>query len=166
MSEPILQTLMGAIGSLGFAILFNVRGQRLFFAFLGGGIGWGVCCLAGLWWPDNEALCYFIATTTLALYAECMARLLRCPSTVMLVTGWIPLIPGGALYNSIAALVAKQMDDFVERTLHTIFLMIAMSAGILLAMTIVHILSPRARSRNSGNKKAIAESPAAFTETK
>lgn len=166
MSEPILQTLMGAIGSLGFAILFNVRGQRLFFAFLGGGIGWGVCCLAGLWWPDNEALCYFIATTALALYAECMARLLRCPSTVMLVTGWIPLIPGGALYNSIAALVAKQMDDFVERTLHTIFLMIAMSAGILLAMTIVHILSPRARSRNSGNKKAIAESPAAFTETK
>lgn len=166
MSEPILQTLMGAIGSLGFAILFNVRGQRLFFAFLGGGIGWGVCCLAGLWWPDNEALCYFIATTALALYAECMARLLRCPSTVMLVTGWIPLIPGGALYNSIAALVAKQMDDFVERTLHTIFLMIAMSAGILLAMTIVHILSPHARSRNSGNKKAIAESPAAFTETK
>lgn len=166
MSEPILQTLMGAIGSLGFAILFNVRGQRLFFAFLGGGIGWGVCCLAGLWWPDNEALCYFIATTALALYAECMARLLRCPSTVMLVTGWIPLIPGGALYNSIAALVAKQMDDFVERTLHTIFLMIAMSAGILLAMTIVHILSPRARSRNSGNKKAIEESPAAFTETK
>lgn len=166
MSEPILQTLMGAIGSLGFAILFNVRGQRLFFAFLGGGIGWGVCCLAGLWWPDNEALCYFIATTALALYAECMARVLRCPSTVMLVTGWIPLIPGGALYNSIAALVAKQMDDFVERTLHTIFLMIAMSAGILLAMTIVHILSPRARSRNSGNKKAIAESPAAFTETK
>lgn len=166
MSEPILQTLMGAIGSLGFAILFNVRGQRLFFAFLGGGIGWGVCCLAGLWWPDNEALCYFIATTALALYAECMARLLRCPSTVMLVTGWIPLIPGGALYNSIAALVAKQMDDFVERTLHTIFLMIAMSAGILLAMTIVHILSPRARSRNNGNKKAIAESPAAFTETK
>lgn len=166
MSEPILQTLMGAIGSLGFAILFNVRGQRLFFAFLGGGIGWGVCCLAGLWWPDNEALCYFIATTALALYAECMARLLRCPSTVMLVTGWIPLIPGGALYNSIAALVAKQMDDFVERTLHTIFLMIAMSAGILLAMTIVHILSPRARSRNPGNKKAIAESPAAFTETK
>ncbi len=166
MSEPILQTLMGAIGSLGFAILFNVRGQRLFFAFLGGGIGWGVCCLAGLWWPDKEALCYFIATTALALYAECMARVLRCPSTVMLVTGWIPLIPGGALYNSIAALVAKQMDDFVERTLHTIFLMIAMSAGILLAMTIVHILSPRARSRNSGNKKAIAESPAAFTETK
>lgn len=166
MSEPILQTLMGAIGSLGFAILFNVRGQRLFFAFLGGGIGWGVCCLVGLWWPDNEALCYFIATTALALYAECMARVLRCPSTVMLVTGWIPLIPGGALYNSIAALVAKQMDDFVERTLHTIFLMIAMSAGILLAMTIVHILSPRARSRNSGNKKAIAESPAAFTETK
>ena len=36
MLESILQTLMGAIGSLGFAIVFNVRGQRLFFAFLGG----------------------------------------------------------------------------------------------------------------------------------
>ena len=153
MLESILQTLMGAIGSLGFAIVFNVRGQRLLFAFLGGGIGWGVCCLAGICWPNNEALCYFIATTALALYSECMARILRCPSTVMLVTGWIPLIPGGALYNSIATLVAKQMDEFVHRTLHTIFLMVAMSAGILLAMTIVHILSFCRKKNRSGYKK-------------
>ena len=81
-----------------------------------------------------------------------MARILRCPSTVMLVTGWIPLIPGGALYNSIAALVAKQMDEFVHRTLHTIFLMVAMSAGILLAMTIVHILSFCRKKNRSGAK--------------
>lgn len=132
MPEFLIQTLMGAVGSLGFAIVFHVGGCRLLFCFLGGGIGWGVYGAAGIW-LENEAVRYLIATTVLTLYAEWMARRLRCPSTVLLVTGWIPLIPGGALYRSIRALVAGQFREFADRTLHTVLLMIAMSAGMLLA---------------------------------
>ena len=145
MPESVLQTLMGALGSLGFAILFNVRGRRLFFAFLGGVVGWGVYCLAALW-ISHEAVLYLIATAALTLYAELMARLLRCPSTVMLVTGWIPLIPGGSLYYTISALAAGRMSEFTDRALHTILLMIAMSAGVLLAMTVIHIFTPNKKT--------------------
>ena len=142
MPQPVLQTLMGAVGSLGFAILFHVRGRHLAFTFLGGLVGWGVYCLAALR-IENEALCYLIATAALGLYAEGMARVLHCPSPVLLVTGWIPLIPGGSLYTSISALVSGQLAEFTDRTLHTILLMIAMSAGMLLSMTVMHILLPR-----------------------
>jgi len=139
MIDASIQTLMGAIGALGFAIVFNVRGKRLFFSFLGGLVGWGVYCLADIW-LEHEALLYLIATTALTLYAELMARILRCPSTVMLVTGWIPLIPGGALYRTIHALVSGEFELFVHRTLDTMLLMIAMSAGVLLAMTVIHMI--------------------------
>lgn len=149
---PVLQTLMGAFGSVGFALLFRVRGKLLLFAFLGGLLSWGTYCVAGCF-VGHEALQYLIATTVLTLYSEAFARILRCPSTILLVTGWIPLIPGGALYRSISALVQNNMPLFVDRILHTFLLMIAMSAGMLLAMTVVHFISPL-RPHRKHDKKA------------
>ena len=139
--DPVLQTLMGALGSLGFALLFRVRWKMLIFAFLGGFLSWGTYCIAGIF-VGHEALQYLIATTALTLYAEAFARILKCPSIILLVTGWIPLIPGGALYYSISALVQSDMALFVDRILHTFLLMIAMSAGMLIAMTVVHMITP------------------------
>ncbi len=152
MIDPILQTLMGAFGSLGFAVLFRVRGKLLIFAFLGGLLSWGTYCIAGNF-VSHEALQYLVATTALTLYSEIFARILRCPSTILLVTGWIPLIPGGALYYSISSLVQGNMVEFVDRILHTFLLMIAMSAGMLLAMTVVHFITPL-RPRRKHEKKA------------
>lgn len=139
--DPFFQTVMGAFGSVGFALMFQVRGKMLIFAFLGGLLSWGTYCIAGLF-VGHEALQYLIATTVLTLYAEAFARILRCPSTILLVTGWIPLIPGGMLYYSISALVQDNMPLFVDRILHTFLLMVAMSAGMLLGMTLVHLISP------------------------
>ena len=139
--DPVVQTLMGALGALGFALVFSVRGKLLIFAFWGGLLSWGTYCIAG-YFVGHEALQYLIATAVLTLYAEIFARILRCPSTIMLVTGWIPLIPGGALYHSISALVQNNMPLFVDRILHTFLLMIAMSAGMLIGMTLVHLFTP------------------------
>ena len=151
-TEPVLQTFMGALGALGFALLFRVRGRMLIFAFFGGLLSWGTYCIGGLF-LGHEALQYLLATTILTLYAEAFARVLRCPSTILLVTGWIPLIPGGALYNSISALVQDNMHLFVDRILHTFLLMIAMSAGMLIGMTIVHFITPL-RPHRKHEKKA------------
>ena len=152
MNDSVLQTIMGALGSVGFALLFRVRGKLLIFAFLGGLLSWGTYCIADIF-VEHEALQYLIATTILTLYSEAFARILRCPSTILLVTGWIPLIPGGALYYSISALVQNDMAVFVDRILHTFVLMIAMSAGMLLAMTAVHLITPL-RPQRKHNKKA------------
>jgi len=42
MSPDVIQTIMGAIGSVGFAVLFNVRGTKLLLFFLGGALAWDV----------------------------------------------------------------------------------------------------------------------------
>lgn len=149
--DPFYQTVMGALGSVGFALMFQVRGKMLIFAFLGGILSWGTYCIAGLF-VGHEALQYLIATTVLTLYAEAFARILRCPSTILLVTGWIPLIPGGMLYYSISALVQDNMPLFVDRILHTFLLMVAMSAGMLLGMTLVHLISPLRPHRGKTKK--------------
>ena len=38
------------------------------------------------------------------------------------------------------------MSEFTDRALHTILLMIAMSAGVLLAMTVIHIFTPNKKT--------------------
>jgi len=149
--DPFYQTVMGALGSVGFALMFQVRGKMLIFAFLGGILSWETYCIAGLF-VGHEALQYLIATTVLTLYAEAFARILRCPSTILLVTGWIPLIPGSMLYYSISALMQDNMPLFVDRILHTFLLMVAMSAGMLLGMTLVHLISPLRPHRGKTKK--------------
>ena len=68
MIDPVLQTIMGVLGSLGFAVLFRVRGKLLIFAFLGGLLSWGTYCIAGNF-VGHEALQYLVATTVLTLYS-------------------------------------------------------------------------------------------------
>ena len=45
--REIIQILMAAFGSVGFAMLFQLHGKKLITAGIGGGISWIVYLLAG-----------------------------------------------------------------------------------------------------------------------
>ena len=45
--NPYIQIIAAFFGSLGFALLFNLRGQWLFFTALGGGLSWCVYLISG-----------------------------------------------------------------------------------------------------------------------
>ena len=64
-------------------------------------LGFAVCMLwgSGLFWA------MFCGTAVAALISEILARIVRVPVLMLLVPILIPLIPGGALYYSISALV-------------------------------------------------------------
>ena len=61
-----IQILMGYLGSLGFNILFNIRGRKLFIASLGGFISWTVFLLLEPLFP-GEAIRYFLAAAAFTL---------------------------------------------------------------------------------------------------
>ncbi len=137
----ILQVITGCCGSLGFSILFNVRGKKqLFAAAMGGFISWGVCVILIPIFP-SEPVRYIFATAVLTFYSEFMARKYHCPSTVFLTSGFIPLIPGGSLYYTLNFAMRQQWYSFFFKAIATFLLMVAMAAGILIAMTIMHIFS-------------------------
>ena len=131
---PLLQLLAAVAGSLGFSMLFNVRGRRLFWCAMGGAVGWGVvllCEAAGL----GEMTGYFIGSMVLTVYAEILARVRRCPATVFITTATIPLIPGGSLYNTMYMAMSEEWSDFAIQGLHTLVYAILISAGILVVNT-------------------------------
>lgn len=125
----IIQLAAAILGSLGFAVLFNVRGKKIIFATLGGGWAWAVYLIAECY-TENDYICGFAASIMLTLYAECMARIHKTPVTVFLVSAAIPLIPGAALYRSMNYLMERQWSSFGKESLYTLLFAASMSAGI------------------------------------
>jgi uncharacterized membrane protein YjjB (DUF3815 family) len=135
--DPWLQLIAGIVGSLGFSLLFNVRGgNRLFWCSIGGGVGWGAVLLvqfAG----GTEMAGYLAGSLALTIYSEIMARIQHCPSTVFIATASIPLIPGGSLYNTMRFAMDKAWGMFAFQGLRTLGYAILISAGILMVHTVM-----------------------------
>ncbi|MCC8162897.1 MAG: threonine/serine exporter family protein [Lachnospiraceae bacterium] len=135
MSE-IIQLAAAVLGTLGFAVLFNIRGKKLLFAALGGLLVWGVYLIAAHI-TANEYLCGFLASVMLTVYAECMARVHRTPVTVFLVSAAIPLIPGGALYRAMDCLLRRDWEGAADSGSYALLFAASMSAGITLTTVVI-----------------------------
>ena len=119
MKAEIIQVLASFVGSFGFAVLYNLRGKKLCMAGISGMVSWIAYLI--VW---NEMPSTFVANLAAAavatIYAETMARILKTPVTVFLITGIIPLVPGGNLYYTMNYVLAKSVR-FILRLLISLF---------------------------------------------
>ena len=145
MGDMILQLATAFVGSLGFAMLFHVKKERLLLASLGGLLAWGVYLLVGQA-SDQEVVRYVVASVVLTVYAETLARLVKCPATLFIVTASIPLIPGGSLYRTMQYFMMNDLEAFSLQALTTVLLAVAIAAGMLLP-TAIFQLGRRIRQR-------------------
>lgn len=136
--NEILQIFWGFLGTLGFAILFNVRGKRLVFTGLGGLIAWGLFIILSKLIP-NKPLNYFIVALLISIYAEVMARVLKTPTTGFVTLSLIPLIPGGSLYYTMAYAFQSDFARFLDKAIYTLQLASALALGIIIASAFIRI---------------------------
>ena len=136
--NPFLQILMGCLGTLGFNILFNIRGKKLVLAALGGLISWAVFLALESLLP-GEAIRYFLAAAAITAYGELLARLVKTPTTTFLVPSIIPLVPGGALYYTMNYALNKQWPQFVHQAFYTLQLAMSLAVGIIVVTTLVRL---------------------------
>ena len=146
MSE-FLQIITGFIGSLGFGILFNVRGKRLLVASLGGLFAWALFILLGFGLSD-EAVRYFIVSAVVSVYCEIMARVMKTPTTTFLMTCLIPLIPGGSLYYTMRNAFQGRVDGFLERGIKTLSLAVALALGVIVVTIVTEMISKCKKQTN------------------
>lgn len=135
----LMQVLTGFIGSLGFAITFNIRGKRLAFAALGGFMSWFMFVILNHL-ISNEPINYFIVALTVSFYAEVMARILKTPTTTFVTTSLIPLIPGGSLYYTMVYAFQNNNDLFLDKGIYTLELASSLALGIITATALTRTL--------------------------
>ena len=135
----LVQLVAAFTGSLGFAALFRVRREKILLAGIGGLLSWAVYLALGPVMPQDVPR-FFISAVAVGLYAEILARVVKFPATLFLVTGTIPLISGGGLYRTMSAFMAGDYAACSAQGLNTLLLAVALAVGMLFPMSIFQLI--------------------------
>lgn len=141
MQADIIQTLMGAIGSLAFAILFGIRNRKaLVSIIIGSAIGWAayiLCQHAGY----GKTFGMLASGLTIAAWSEILARIIKTPVVVMLGPMLIPEFPGGGLYYAMYSLIEGDTAHFGDMLKLVLAEAGAIALGIIIAAYIAGLLT-------------------------
>ncbi len=154
MKEWVIPIVSAALGSLSFAMFFGVRSRKLWFSLLGGALNWGLYLLAMKKMGLPETLAYALGAAAGTLYAEILARIVKTPVTVFVITSVIPMVPGGPLYYTMLGLLQGDKATFVDRGLYTLSAAGAMALGIFAATMLFRLLFTAGRAVCSAVRRA------------
>ncbi|WP_346878568.1 threonine/serine exporter family protein [Clostridium sp. UBA7791] len=148
-----LQVIYAFIVSLGFGVLFNVRDKNLFFAALGGAVGWFFYSLT-MNLSGSSILAMLIASISISIYAEIFSRVLKNPVTLFLVCSLIPLVPGSGMYYTVFEAVEGNVFGSLNNGIETLSLAGVIAVGIILVSTLSRLMQKlkiRRNQRKLGN---------------
>ena len=138
-TATILQLITGAIGSVGFGILFHMKNKYLPLAAVGGFLSWLVFLLGkGLW--ENVFIPSLLAGFIVDVYAEILARICKETSTSFFVTSVIPLIPGSTLYYCMNSIVEGNTQRALKYGQDTFLFAFGIAAGMSIAWAVCYFL--------------------------
>lgn len=129
------------IGTLGFGILFKLRERNLAFAAIGAFFTWGVYLLVfnNIFiesYIRTKFIAALIASVSVAIYAQIMARVNKAPAIVFLATSAFPLIPGANLYYMMYDIVIGDMAGFRNNGATLVATCLAMAFGFTIVETL------------------------------
>lgn len=141
MSSQLFTTIVNGffgagLASMGFAILFNIRGKNIWYASFTGAVGglvYNVCVFYGC----NAVLANFYSVLALAAVSELLARALNCTVSTFMACGLIPLVPGGDAYRMMVSFLNGKINQGFDHALT----MIGCASMIVLGILSVNVLT-------------------------
>ena len=131
MLHLLIQTWAAALATIGFSLLFGVPARYYPSCALIGGVSWLAYLLLLPYSSVSIATC--AATVIVILMSRWFAVRKRCPVTIFLISGIIPLVPGVALTNGIRDVANC---DYLSGTIRAIDAVL-IAAGIALGVGLV-----------------------------
>ena len=133
----LLQILAAGIGTVAFGALFGVPSKYYPYCGLIGASGWAVYVFlwmrTGFW---SEAVVVFLATVLVILMSRFFAVRERCPVTIFLICGILPLVPGAGIYWTCYYLVTGQLGEASTRGFSALKAAVAIVLGIVFVFEI------------------------------
>lgn len=134
-----LQLITAFLGSMGFALVFNLDLKHLALASLGGLFAWLIYLLCEGALALNVFWASLIAAFCADLFSQISARITRTPTTLFLISAIIPLVPGSSLYYTASALVLNN-GQFAHYGLTTVLVVLAMALGVGISSSMFALL--------------------------
>lgn len=128
--------LSSFIASLGFGVLFNIKGNNLLLAGIGGSIG-GTVYQIMIFFGASEIFSMFLGSISFSLYSEILARIYKTPVTTFLICALIPLVPGGGMYRTMLLVIQGKVEAALSMGLNTLSIAGVLVLGIMIVSTVI-----------------------------
>lgn len=112
MSETIrliAEFFAACIGTIAFALLFQVPRKYYLYCGIAGACGW--ICYKLILPYTTEPVSIFFATVLVIILSRSFAVYKRCPVTVFLIAGIFPLVPGSGIYWTAFYVVTNDLEQ-------------------------------------------------------
>jgi len=139
MSYPLIQHFFFAfLGTLGFCILFHVPLKHIVPASFGGSAGW----VAYVYFTNGGtapiAAC-FASACLVSLLAEFFSKAGKEATTIFIIPGIIPLVPGAPLYYTMRAILTGDFDAAAYFGTQALFMAGSIAIALLLIASLTRL---------------------------
>jgi len=138
--ETLSDTVISGVGIRGFV------GTLL--CCLGGSLGWAVYLLVQHL-GGGAAVSSLFASMVVAIYANIMSRVRKCPVTPYLVVSYFPLVPGFTLYQAMSYGIGGNIQQFLETFILTFSIGGCIALGTLMVSTAIRAFQSRKGNRHA-----------------
>ena len=107
-TQEILSNLFCSfLGTIGFAIMYNVPKKYYIGCGVTGMAGWIVYLLVSGMNYVSAAVGSFFGAFIVVLISRMLSVKMRCPITIFLISVILPLVPGAGIYNTVYYIVTN-----------------------------------------------------------
>ena len=131
-----MQAIAAFVGTVGFSVIFGVPRKNYVQTAIVATIGWVAYLALFRFTVLGPAISTFVATVIVASLARVFAAWFRTPSTIYLIPGVFPMIPGGGIFWTTFFLVSSRLG----LALHAGMLALEVTAAIVLGIVLVSAL--------------------------
>lgn len=147
----IFEVLASFCATIGFGILFNIKGKNLIFAGIGGGISWFMY-EGGVLLGFSVIASMFVSALVFSTYSEICARVLKTPVTTIVVCALIPLVPGGGMYYTMYDAINGNAVATWDKASSTLLSAGALALGVIFVSSVTKlILKPKKKRLGNSN---------------
>ncbi|MBK5247064.1 MAG: threonine/serine exporter family protein [Peptostreptococcaceae bacterium] len=140
MNYPLyVHFIFSLIGTLGFCILFHVPPRHMAPASIGGALGWITFVYMSSNGSSGIAAC-FLGACVVSTLAEFFSRAGKEATTLFIIPGIIPLVPGAPLYYTMRSLLDNDFESAARLGTEALFMAGSIAMALLLVASVTRIL--------------------------
>jgi uncharacterized membrane protein YjjB (DUF3815 family) len=131
--------IFSLIGTAGFSVFLSVPKIDVPVSGLAGAVGWTIY-MALVKADEGTVVATFIATLVIGTLGIIFSKILKKPSSVYIIPGIIPLVPGYGMYTTMILALTDKFELSVRKGLETILVGLAIACGLVLTESVRRML--------------------------
>lgn len=126
-----IQFIAAFIAVVAWSINLEIPKKYLVIVGLVGAIGW-ITYLITMYFNISEIFSYFLSALVVAILSLILSKVLKAVSTIFLIPGILPIVPGISMYKMIYSLINNNNEEAIHYLLQAIFIAVGIALAIFI----------------------------------